>query len=50
MMVSVRVKSFILGFSAFMLVALPALAGEISTQTRKIGDFDGIEASGGYTI
>lgn len=47
-----HVRSKVLIFAALMmpLFALPTLAGETATETRPIGDFNGIGVSGGYTV
>lgn len=50
MRICVRSKALALAVLMSTLTALPALAGETVTETRQIGDFSGIEVSGGYTV
>ncbi|MCU0606451.1 MAG: DUF2807 domain-containing protein [Candidatus Edwardsbacteria bacterium] len=46
----VRSRTLLLAPALFALLAAAASAGETISENRQIGDFSGIEVSGGYTI
>jgi hypothetical protein len=46
----VRSRTLLLALALISLLALPALAGETTSENRQIGGFSGIKVSGGYTI